>query len=1511
LKQLFRIFDNFVSLATHITQKMRHFALPAIFVFLFNLQLKAQDQITKETFVEAESFFLFEEYNEALPGYLKLLKASPNNDNLNYKIGICYLNNPYEKEKSIEYLLKASKNINPNYKENSIKETKAPYDALFYLGNAYRINNQLDEALGIYEKFKLNLDPKVYNIDLVDDQIKNCKYAMQKEKEPLDIVYKNLGENINTRFPDVNAVVTPDENIMVYVQQQQLQDFVFYTEKVNGVWQNPRNLAEELGLDVDTKVYPTSISSDGKELFLYGSDHYLGTIYSSTLVNGSWTKLKKLNDNINTKYWESHASISSDGKTLYFTSNRKGTYGGLDIYKSSRDSKGEWGPAVNLGPVINSKYNEETPFITEDGKTLYFSSYGHNSMGGYDVFYSNLLDDGTWSVPINAGYPINTPDDDVFYLPVKNGNFAYYSRYFEKDGYGKMDIYRYEIYSDIHPHKFQIKGAVSLKGIADAGFKGGTVSVYDRLKRDTIDRVNLNDKGEYSLSLNSGEYDLHFRLNGFLPRIERLVIPKDYKEGSLTLATALNAIEKQKTQQEKVPPPPSMFIKTKLINVQTDNPVRINIVFSRHGTLFIHASLDSATLINKIFELKEGPFTYSYSPKLGKNIIEFKHIDEDKNTTVDYVIVNFNQEKIETETTALTQQALLNGANNPVVLLEGLKKLATGAIKSTLDNLDLKKNKINSPAELIQYLMSHAVEGNYSTQDVIDLLTRKASNLSLQELVNVLANYANGDIKKALASVDFQKEDIRTASDLVDYLFKSADKFGYKRNDVLNLLVSGAAGSSSDTKDLLKKLIAYSGGNLQKYLLSLKLDSLKIKDNEKLIRLILANATKYGYTEKDVVDALLGILSAVPLDQFIRLMANYSEGNLKTVLENLNPSRENINSIPELIDWLLNQAPIRGYTKDDVLNALMKMAMASEDNVPGFIRVLQENSIGNFNDALKHINSAKLGLTTNASLVEYLIAHSLEKKYTKENVLSALSAIAYDGNPQDVLYELLRISDSKLKKKLARIDLFDQGLTDLPSLFSYIKSDLASKKMEDSTYRKLVTGYIASQQLNGEIERFKTLSTGNLRKYLIELDPAQYGLNSPRKLSEFLYSQSLKNGYNCMDLFNLLEHFRQSEYLDEMLKNALLLSEGNLHSSVAEFDPDLYQIYTKKAFADYLFIEAPRYQYNKGEVTDLLIKLLCNSFTSAESLKSALIKQKNGSINYYLSKLKLDKANIHTSRDLATNLLSAKSLNHNDLYSLLTSAVDQKETTDYLEYLKSLGEESIVSYVSGIDLKRNKIRTVESLIEIIRTALSKGDLDCKDAVLSMSSIQQFKNLHQFRLDLLKSSENELKASIDTIDLDKENIKSVPAFINELLRQASNKKSGEDIVFNALLKNASESELQRFIYRMSKASRGSLRNALLSLDTKELGLKSSQEIVQYLINVSAQNGYSEQDVINALTKVCSDLLDEILHRINYMDSLTHRGWMSKNGSAIITSGLLIFLFLLLLLSLRRSKRNKRS
>ena len=190
-------------------------------------------------------------------------------------------------------------------------------------------------------------------------------------------------------------------------------------------------------------------------------------------------------------------------------------------------------------------------------------------------------------------------------------------------------------------------------------------------------------------------------------------------------------------------------------------------------------------------------------------------------------------------------------------------------------------------------------------------------------------------------------------------------------------------------------------------------------------------------------------------------------------------------------------------------------------------------------------------------------------------------------------------------------------------------------------------------------------------------------------------------------------------------------------------------------------------------------------------------------------------------------------------------------------------------------------------------------------------MQQNTALLKLRKELLNIAEGELRTVLETFDPAKEMVKTVPEFIDYLIKLGPVHKYNQDNVYNLMVAHASNSELQRFIYRMAKASRGSLRNALLSLNIEELGLKSAEEIVQYLINVSAQNGYSEQDVINALLQSCNELLDEMLFRIHYMDNLTHRGWLSRSGPAFITSGILLFLFLLLILSLRRTKRRTRS
>lgn len=398
-----------------------------------------------EIYRDANSYFYFEDYEEALALYLQVYKEQPNNSNLNYRIGFCYLNIPGSKDKSIAYLKKAASNTTKLYSQESILETKAPIDAIFYLGNAYFVNNQIDNALVEYKRFAIATGGKgQWNTEYLDHQINTAKKSVTIQKTPINFLQINLGETINDRFANFNPVISGNGKTLAYTTKRKFYQAVFVSTLGNdGEWTTPKNIT--LDLQVDGNCSTLSLSYDGTELFLFKDDNHDGNIYVSHLKGGKWSPMMKLNKNINSEFYETHACVSSDGKYLYFASNKRGGYGDLDIYVSERVSGDDWGLPRNLGETINSSFNENTPFLSTDGSMLYFSSEGHNNMGGYDIFVSQLNTTGDWSIPINLGYPINSTDDNIFYQPIGNGSKGLMS-IFDIDGFGDQDICEVELF---------------------------------------------------------------------------------------------------------------------------------------------------------------------------------------------------------------------------------------------------------------------------------------------------------------------------------------------------------------------------------------------------------------------------------------------------------------------------------------------------------------------------------------------------------------------------------------------------------------------------------------------------------------------------------------------------------------------------------------------------------------------------------------------------------------------------------------------------------------------------------------------------------------------------------------------------------------------------------------------------------------------------------------------------------------------------------------------------------
>lgn len=478
-------------------------------VFLASFGQTQQD--VNNLYRDANAYFYFEDYEEALALYLNIYENFPDNQNIDYRIGICYLNISNQKTKAIPYLERAVENTSHRYNESSIKETSAPLEAYFYLGNAYYVANRLKEAKSAYDSFKSNLkNERKYNIDYLNHQLEGLERAKMLKNYSVNLLRSNLGETINNRLPNFNPVISGDGKTMAFTTEEKFYQSINISKKVNGKWEKPTNIT--LDLMVDGNCSTLSLNYNATELYLFKDDNHDGNIYVSNFNDGKWSPMRKLNENINTESYETHASVSSDGSKLYFASNREGGFGDLDIYVSHKDEMGNWGPAVNLGENINTQFNENTPFITNDGKTLFFSSDGHNTMGGYDIFFSQLNENGSWSTPINLGYPINTTDDELFYQPIDDGAMGLMAL-FDPKGFGQTDIVQIEIFlprykrsivpsSDFYarksslPHKTLIIDTVNVSGVA----------LLDPSRHEHIEY--LSNKSRHTLFFEGKPYEL-------------------------------------------------------------------------------------------------------------------------------------------------------------------------------------------------------------------------------------------------------------------------------------------------------------------------------------------------------------------------------------------------------------------------------------------------------------------------------------------------------------------------------------------------------------------------------------------------------------------------------------------------------------------------------------------------------------------------------------------------------------------------------------------------------------------------------------------------------------------------------------------------------------------------------------------------------------------------------------------------------------------------------------------
>jgi Tol biopolymer transport system component len=508
------------------------------FIFLFSLTLSASSQSPDNkdyirAVQEADQYFYFsQDYEASSRLYAELLKKYPENCNLQAKLGISYLNVDGKKAEALKLLKKASLNVVKNDRDYTEYGPLAPVDTWFYLAHAYHENDSLLKAIDTYTVAKNKISSEgAFRAEYADNQIKACYFAMEAEQKKISV--KNtlfvpwLSEYPGASHPALSA----NDSVFVFTVRKDDGNQIFCTYR-NKDWEKPVDITRMLsGFD---RLWSNSLTRDGSLLVLYMDDGADGNLYYSRRSGKEWSRVRKFGKTINTKYWEAHGSVTPDGKRLYFSSNREGGLGELDIWMSDLMTDGSWGKAVNAGNKINTPLNENTPFFDPATSSLIFASEGHPGMGGYDLFISTLSN-GTWSEPIGLPSPLNSTSDNssLFLSDIRS---CYLSGIVDEKT-GIRNIYNI-LTPGKSPDRITAEGNLDLSdgmnidpSLAQISIKSSDSSSWRKLP------VKAN--GKFQFVAPAGSYRLHVSYTGYTPDTINLSIPSGFSGSSLSVNSSL------------------------------------------------------------------------------------------------------------------------------------------------------------------------------------------------------------------------------------------------------------------------------------------------------------------------------------------------------------------------------------------------------------------------------------------------------------------------------------------------------------------------------------------------------------------------------------------------------------------------------------------------------------------------------------------------------------------------------------------------------------------------------------------------------------------------------------------------------------------------------------------------------------------------------------------------------------------------------------------------------------
>ena len=643
-------------------------ALFCIILFINSSFAQKLSKEEKNLYKKAKNQLINEDFKTSKSNYLKLVELKPNNVTYNFEGGLSYYFSDFERTKSIPLFESAIE----NFKDDTIPET------YYYLANAYHLNGEFEESKEAFKKFKPFIQKETeagkellkkseYNITSSN----NADKYLAKIDDNIKVI--NIGNVINSASGEYAPVVKKGSNIMLFTSRRigdskkndiDLLPFedVYVAKKENDSWQlltDQKEINKYIPLQLNSKKHDAGIiySSDGQTLYTYKK----GGIWKSNLEHDKWSNLVKLDKNINSnKHDIASVTLTKDGNTIYFVSNQKDGLGGKDIFKSTKNSEGNWGKAENLGENINTVSDEDAPFLSEDDSTLYFASKGHKGIGGYDIFKSQRKNN-SWSKPENLGIPINSPADDI-YLVIDKDNKKGFLSSSREGGFGGMDIYSLcmncptETINNIDGlivdnNNFPINsGNIKLKNI------NSTETIENYLIQEGVFKFKTSRQGKHNLEVD-------------IPNYEKQTVSISLSDKSSTSDISLGLSQFQKDDKTYQ----IITAKSISLGLNISDTIKVDKLVALIDT---NNNSDNSNTSNSIIASYQENFSYN-KKKISLSNSEFKEMIEKAVNKVGkiYIEIESSASKVPTKSFKTNiQLASLRGDENKVLIVEALKE---------------------------------------------------------------------------------------------------------------------------------------------------------------------------------------------------------------------------------------------------------------------------------------------------------------------------------------------------------------------------------------------------------------------------------------------------------------------------------------------------------------------------------------------------------------------------------------------------------------------------------------------------------------------------------------------------------------------------------------------------------------------------------------------------------------------------------------------------------------------